>query len=164
MTTFMHGTTTTTNAPLTATRRHPISWIALVVLILLWSVPAQAQSVQYADASELKAATLEAKVASREKATLPLNYGMPALKKRLVSISYPILAERFQIEGRVLAEYIVNEEGRVIQSQIRKSIGYGCDEVVLKALRHARFYPATDAAGQPQQARYLAAFDFQLDN
>ncbi|HMB89216.1 MAG TPA: energy transducer TonB [Rhodothermales bacterium] len=162
MTTFTHATTT--NAPLTATRRPPISWIALVVLMLLWSMPVQAQSVQYADASEHIAATPEATIATGDKATLPLHYGMPALKKRLLSISYPILAERFQVEGRVLVEYIVNEKGRVIQSQIHKSIGYGCDQAVLKALRHARFHPATDAAGQPQQARYLAAFDFRLED
>lgn len=158
MTTVTHGTATTH----TFTRSIPVFWMSLVVLMLLWSVPAQAQGVQYADASNIIAETTQ--INQAKEAVLPMHYGMPALKKRMPSITYPVLAERFQIEGEVLVEYLVNEEGRVIHSKIRKSVGYGCDEEVLEALRGARFHPALNAAGHPQQARYLAAFQFKLED
>ncbi len=142
--------------------RTTLSALALVALFLLSSTPAYAQGVRYTPVSESLADTFA--LALDTEATLPINYGIPELRRRMPTISYPVLAEQFQVEGQVLVEFIVNEKGRVIRSTIRKKLGYGCEQEVLRVLRHTRFVPSLDASGQPQQVRYLAAFDFKLDS
>lgn len=151
-----HHTTTT------STRRHSFVGIGLAAVLLLVSAPAFGQGVSYNAAPDAFVAQLQMEKGAET--TLPLLAGKPALRKRMPEITYPIKAQKFQAEGQVLVEYVVNEKGRVVRSSILKSPGYGCDQEVLRVLRQARFQPALDAAGQPQKARYLAAFDFKLDS
>ncbi|RSK31172.1 energy transducer TonB [Hymenobacter metallilatus] len=62
-------------------------------------------------------------------------YGQgPADINRL--IRYPRAAQEAQTEGLVFASFVVDEAGRVTQPHILRGLGNGCDEEVLRVLRH----------------------------
>ena len=57
-------------------------------------------------------------------------------------IRYPALALRNGIEGRVYVKFVVDETGRVIDLNVVKGIGGGCDEEAVRVLRTlSRFEP-----------------------
>jgi TonB family protein len=64
--------------------------------------------------------------------------GMEAVYAGLV---YPEIARRAGIEGRVVVQFIVDENGDVTHPQIIRAIGGGADEAVLEALQPVKFRP-----------------------
>ncbi|MCH8960880.1 MAG: energy transducer TonB [Bacteroidetes bacterium] len=64
--------------------------------------------------------------------------GLAAL---LREIRYPVIAKRAGVEGRVIVQFIVDEQGRVGESKVVRGIGAGCDEEALRALHTRRFRP-----------------------
>lgn len=64
--------------------------------------------------------------------------GMEAVYAGLV---YPEIARRAGIEGRVVVQFIVDENGNVSYPQIIRGIGGGADEAVLDALQPVKFRP-----------------------
>ena len=95
-------------------------------------------------------------------ADAPVRFGMPEPAKAIPAFVYPVKAENFQIEGRVIVHFMLNEDGKATNAQIVKSVGYGFDEEVLRVLRHGRFKPVIDDAGNPQPTRFVVAVDFRL--
>lgn len=49
-------------------------------------------------------------------------------------LKYPALAKENNIEGKVVVEFIVNENGFVHNAAIKKGIGGGCDEEALRVI------------------------------
>src|SRR6266850_1699759 len=49
-------------------------------------------------------------------------------------ISYPRDAQRRSVEGKVLVEVMVEQDGRITAPGIAKGLGFGCDEEALKAV------------------------------
>ncbi|HMB92050.1 MAG TPA: energy transducer TonB [Rhodothermales bacterium] len=94
---------------------------------------------------------------------VPVHYGLPVLRKPLPNFAYPIKAQTFQIEGRVIVQFLLDERGKVKDPEIIKSLGYGCDEEVLRVLRQGRFEPTLNKEGKAQPTQFVTAFDFQLD-
>lgn len=138
------------SAPSSGSLRNHLLWLFLMAM-LFWSVPAHGQIVSVATPD-----------ITPEDSALTVRYGMPELRDQLPELVYPVQAKQYLIEGRVLVDFVVGEQGRVVRSEILKSLGYGCDEEVLRVLRRARFSPVLDAVGQPQRTRYITAFDFKL--
>jgi TonB family protein len=70
---------------------------------------------------------------------------MPELIGGLASIQrairYPTLAKKAGIEGRVFVQFIVDTHGSVIEANVVRGIGGGCDEEALRVVRQARFQP-----------------------
>lgn len=56
-------------------------------------------------------------------------------------ITYPEIAKRAGVEGRVIVQFVVDEQGNVRDPQVVRGIGAGCDEEALKAVRQAKFKP-----------------------
>jgi protein TonB len=56
-------------------------------------------------------------------------------------ITYPEIAKRVGIEGKVIVQAIVDESGNVISVNTLKGIGSGCDEVAMDAVRNSKFTP-----------------------
>lgn len=52
---------------------------------------------------------------------------------------YPKEALEAGIEGQVLVEYGVNDNGEVISARVLKGLGYGCDEEALRLVRMLTF-------------------------
>lgn len=82
---------------------------------------------------------------SEEPEILEIAEFMPEMKGGLEAlysdIEYPELAKRNGIEGIVIAEFIVNEQGKVEDLKIVRGIGAGCDEEVLRVIKLQSFTP-----------------------
>jgi TonB family protein len=90
---------------------------------------------------------------------------MPELVGGLKSIqrkvNYPQMARQAGIEGRVIVQFIVNEQGDVENPQIIRGIGGGCDEEALRVVKQAKFNPGKQR-GQPVSVQYSLPIVFQL--
>lgn len=58
------------------------------------------------------------------------------------NLQYPIAAQEAGIEGFVIIEYDILDNGRVVNPRILKSLGYGCDEEALRLVGLLRFEKA----------------------
>ncbi len=76
-------------------------------------------------------------------------------------IQYPDSAYANGIEGKVIVTVVVNEEGLVDSSGVKRGIGGGCDEEALRVLREARFTPAL-SQGTPVKVRMDVPVTFEL--
>lgn len=92
---------------------------------------------------------------------------MPELKGGLAglqkAVKYPDLARRAGIEGRVIIQFIVNEQGKVENPRVVRGIGGGCDEEALKAVQKANFKPGMQR-GRPVRVQYSLPIVFKLQN
>ena len=79
------------------------------------------------------------------------------------SITYPEMARKAGIEGRVFLQFIVNERGEVENPRVVRGIGGGCDEEALKAIKKAKFKPGMQR-GRPVRVQYNLPVVFKLQN
>ena len=63
------------------------------------------------------------------------------LKSIMEKIKYPKKAKEEKIEGRVFIKAVINKDGIVVDSEIIKGIGGGCNEAALQAVKDTRFSP-----------------------
>ena len=89
-----------------------------------------------------------------------LKGGLAGLQKR---VKYPELARRAGIEGRVIIQFVVNEQGQVTNPRVVRGIGGGCDEEALRAVRTAKFSPGMQR-GRPVRVQYSLPVVFKLAN
>jgi len=85
------------------------------------------------------------------------------LEKLHEEITYPDLAKQAEIEGRVLVEFIIDEEGNVTNPRVIRGIGGGCDEEALRAVSKAKFIPGKQR-GRPVKIKYVLPVVFVLRN
>lgn len=92
---------------------------------------------------------------------------MPKLIGGLASIMskvvYPEEARKAGVEGRVVVQFIVNEEGTVVDPVIVKGIGSGCDEAAIEAVRNAKFEPGLQD-NTPVAVQYSLPIVFRLNS
>lgn len=90
---------------------------------------------------------------------------MPELKGGLADlqreITYPEEAREAGIQGKVIIQFIVNEEGEVENPQVIQGIGGGADEEALRVVRMAEFEPGMQD-GEPVRVQYSLPITFQL--
>ncbi|MEQ9103229.1 MAG: TonB family protein [Rhodothermales bacterium] len=84
--------------------------------------------------------------------------GMAGLQKR---VKYPEMAKRANVEGKVFLQFIVDEQGNVVDPVVMRGIGAGCDEEALRAIREAKFKPGRQR-GVPVQVKFNLAVTFRL--
>lgn len=84
--------------------------------------------------------------------------GLAGLEKK---ITYPKLAKKAGIEGRVYIEFIVNKHGDVKDPKVVRGIGGGCDTEALKVVKKAHFTPGMER-GRPVNVRYSMPVIFKL--
>jgi TonB family protein len=91
---------------------------------------------------------------------------MPELIGGLASIQqtlrYPELAKRAGIEGRVFVQFIVDEQGNVVDPEVVRGVGSGLDAAALDAVRGARFKPGVQR-GQAVRVRMSLPITFRLN-
>lgn len=90
---------------------------------------------------------------------------MPELVGGLASIQsqirYPEVARRAGVEGRVFVQFVVDEEGRVVDPVVTRGLGAGLDEEAIRAVSQARFSPGKQR-GQPVRVRMSLPITFRL--
>jgi protein TonB len=63
-------------------------------------------------------------------------------------VDYPELARQQSIEGLVIAETLIGADGRVVKAHIKKGLGFGCDEAVLKLIKNMPHWQPARESGQ----------------
>lgn len=89
-----------------------------------------------------------------------LKGGLGELQKK---IRYPEMARKAGIEGRVIIQFIVNEEGKVEDPRVVRGIGGGADEEALRVVKEAEFEPGRQR-GKPVRVQYSLPITFRLQN
>lgn len=89
-----------------------------------------------------------------------LKGGLGALQKK---VEYPDMARKAGIEGRVIIQFIVNEQGQVEDPRVIRGIGGGCDEEALRIVKEAEFEPGSQR-GTPVRVQYSLPITFQMQS
>lgn len=87
----------------------------------------------------------------------PVN-GLPGLMKK---ITYPTVARKAGVEGKVIAMAYITENGDVDNVKIIKGLEGGCSEEVERVLRESKFKPGVNA-GKNVKVKMAMAFQFKL--
>ena len=84
--------------------------------------------------------------------------GLQEIQKK---IKYPEIAKRVGVEGKVFVRAFVDEEGNVVNAEVVKGIGGGCDEAALEAIRKTKFTPGKQR-GKPIKVQVTVPVLFKL--
>ena len=76
-------------------------------------------------------------------------------------INYPEIAKKAGVEGRVIVQFVVDESGGVVDPQVVRGIGAGCDEEAIRAVRQAKFTPGKQR-GKPVKVKMSLPITFKL--
>ncbi len=79
----------------------------------------------------------------------------------LEKISYPEIAKRAGVEGKVFIRAFVDETGTVVNAEVVKGIGAGCDEAALEAILKTKFTPGKQR-GKPIKVQVTVPVLFRL--
>lgn len=79
------------------------------------------------------------------------------------NIAYPEMARKAGIEGRVIVQFIVNEEGKAENFTVLRGIGGGCDQAAIDVIKKAEFSPGRQR-GTPVSVQMALTVRFQLQN
>ena len=86
--------------------------------------------------------------------------GLPQIYKK---ISYPVMAVKAGVQGKVYIMAFINENGDVDEAKVIKGIGMGCDEEAVRAVKDSKFKPASNK-GQSIKAKSTLAIVFKINN
>ena len=84
--------------------------------------------------------------------------GIHGIESRL---EYPPIAIHAGVQGRVFIRAYVNENGDVVNAEILKGIGAGCDEEALKAVLETKFKPGKQR-GRPVKTQISLPILFKI--
>ncbi len=79
------------------------------------------------------------------------------------AIRYPDAARRAGIEGRVIIQFIVDENGQVRDPVVVRGIGGGCDEAAIAAIQAVEWTPGRQR-GRPVRVQFQLPIMFRLQN
>lgn len=89
--------------------------------------------------------------------------GDEAMLKYIQSnIAYPSVAQENAIEGIVYVEFTVSDDGSIASSRIRRGIGHGCDEEVLRVIEEMPRWEPAMINGTPVAIRFTLPVSFRL--
>lgn len=89
--------------------------------------------------------------------------GETAMMKYLSgNIRYPSLAERNRLQGLVVVQFVVNEEGRISALTILKNLGGGTDEEAARVIKNMPAWKPGMQNGKAVKVRYTLPIRFTL--
>jgi len=77
------------------------------------------------------------------------------------NIRYPEIARKAGVEGRVFVQFVVDEQGNVVDPVVTRGLGAGLDEEAIRAVSQAKFSPGKQR-GQPVPVRMSLPITFRL--
>ncbi len=78
------------------------------------------------------------------------------------NFSYPLAAQRANVEGKVYVQFVVNTDGTIQDVQVLKSIGYGCDEEAVRVIKSVPRWTPGKLSGRPVRSRFTQPITFVL--
>ena len=90
--------------------------------------------------------------------------GNRAYKRYLESaLNYPSSALESDIEGTVTLEVTISPNGEITDIQIKKSLGFGCDEEAVRLIREGPAWVPSERNGVKEEDRVRVKVKFKLD-
>jgi protein TonB len=77
-------------------------------------------------------------------------------------IKYPEIARKAGVEGRVIVQFVVDENGNVTEPTVVRGIGAGCDQEAVRAVSEAKFTPGLQR-GNPVKVKMSLPITFRLN-
>ena len=84
--------------------------------------------------------------------------GLPSIYEQ---ITYPEVAKKAGLEGKVYVLAFINESGDVDDVKVVKGIGGGCDEATIEAVKKTKFTPGK-LGGKPAKVKMSLQIQFKL--
>lgn len=78
------------------------------------------------------------------------------------NIQYPPLARENNVQGTVVAEFIVTKQGRIVNIVIKKSLSKECDEEVIRIIKLMPAWIPARRYGSPISFRMILPVSFRL--
>ncbi|HTA61281.1 MAG TPA: TonB family protein [Bacteroidia bacterium] len=78
------------------------------------------------------------------------------------NLRYPAMALSENVSGRVVVNFIIDEEGRVEKATIISGVGYGCNEEALRVIKLMLKWKPGIKHGKPVKATFNQAIVFRL--
>jgi periplasmic protein TonB len=90
--------------------------------------------------------------------------GMKALGKYVDGKNhhYPKEAQVNKIEGKVIIQFVINEDGTTTDFKVVKGIGYGCDEAALEAFKKMPKWKPATVGGKPVKFQTQMGYLYKL--
>lgn len=78
------------------------------------------------------------------------------------NLKYPAKAQRMQVEGKVILQFIVEKDGSFTDVKVLRGIGAGCDEEALRVIQRAKPWNPGKQRGRPVRQRMVIPIHFRL--
>ena len=78
------------------------------------------------------------------------------------NINYPVEAKENKIEGRVIAQFIVEKDGSISNASVLKKMGWGMDEETLRVINNMPNLKPGKQNGKTVRVRYTLPVSFKL--
>jgi protein TonB len=79
------------------------------------------------------------------------------------NIKYPSAAQRANVSGRVFLTFVVNTDGSIVDVNVVKGIGFGCDEEALRVVKTMPKWNPGKQSGRNVRVKYTIPVTFQLE-
>jgi TonB family protein len=79
------------------------------------------------------------------------------------TIRYPADARTYEIQGRVIAKFVVDKDGSIVNAMITSGIGGGCDEETLRVINAMPKWTPGYHNGQPVRVYYTLPVSYRLE-
>ncbi len=76
------------------------------------------------------------------------------------NINYPRKAINAQVQGKVFVQFVVNADGTLVDFEVVKGIGMGCDEEAVRVLQSAPAWNPGKQRGKPVRVRMILPINF----
>lgn len=86
------------------------------------------------------------------------SYDMPRYLQQ--HLQYPDTARKYQIQGRVMVQFIVNANGTLSDVRAVRGIGGGCDEEAVRVVKGMPKWIPARQNGRPVRVRYTLPINF----
>ena len=143
---------------------------ALPVVALLLVVGCKHATTETAEQTAVTEATVEPVLFDYSEDSLPEGFtapeyegGMEALYKYLAeNIQYPEQAKSDGIQGRVLIRFVVMNDGSIVNVEVAKGIGGGCDEEAVRVVKGMSKWKPAIYEGKTVNVNYALPITFKL--
>ena len=78
------------------------------------------------------------------------------------NLHYPREARTANIQGKVIVRFVVDEKGKISNSEIMKGIGGGCDEEALRVVKNMPQWTPGKQGGKTVKVWYTLPINFKL--
>lgn len=85
------------------------------------------------------------------------------VKYLYANIKYPQFAREANIQGPVHVSFVVDPSGKVIETEVLRGIGGGCDEEALRVVANMPNWKPGRQSGQEVRVKFAMAINFRLE-